>query len=741
MQKIIDISKKDAQEKRRRKRELWIVFAVSLLLVGLTFFEVHYQKYAGEIPLSNNIILITLANIDIILTLLLIFLITRNFVKLFFEKKRKVLGAKLRTKLVFAFISLSLIPAILLFIASVGIVRNSTKKWFRTQVENSLAGALEVAQVYYKDKAESVVHFTSQFSKSPAFIRNTFTGSHDERQAYLQKLISIQHLSAVMIFNTKLKLIRKGIDTTLPGEALSPPPNDILALAWKKGKRFSYSTALSSGQIIYGIAPLKLSLPPYQTILVTSYYIREDLVKKMQEISRAYLEYKQLKVLKNPVKTIYMLSLLLVTLLVLFSATWFGLYFSKLITVPIQELAQATEEISKGHLDFQLKIKTRDEIAMLVDAFNRMTSDLKTSKEQIEKTTKSLKKANLELDQRRRYMEVVLQNIATGVVSVNEGECLSTINKYAATLFGIDVQKALGRHIDEVMRDPYKSMAKNLLREARENAKGWVERQIDLSVGETHMTLRVNVTALQEEKEAYLGVVAVFEDLTQMVKAQRMIAWREVARRIAHEIKNPLTPIKLSAQRLKKKYTTLYEEKGGAFFECTNTIIQQADVLKGLVNEFSNFARMPEANPRPDDLNAIILDSLRAYTEGHQNITFKTNLLDDIPTMNLDRDQITRVLTNLINNSIAVIDGEGTITISTHFNRILKIVKLSISDTGPGIPDIDKSRLFEPYFSTRKSGTGLGLTIVNTIINDHNGYIRVKDNKPKGTVFEIEFPV
>jgi two-component system nitrogen regulation sensor histidine kinase NtrY len=741
MQKVIDISKKDAQEKRRRKRELWIVFAVSLLLVGLTFFEIHYQKYAAEIPLSNNIILVTLANVDIILTLLLIFLITRNFVKLFFEKKRKVLGAKLRTKLVFAFISLSLIPAILLFIASVGIVRNSTKKWFRTQVESSLAGALEVAQIYYKDKAESVVHFTSQFSKNPDFIRNTFTGDLDERQAYLQKLISIEHLSAVMIFDTKLKLVQKGIDTTLPGEALSPPPKDILTLAWKKGKRFSYSTALSSGQIIYGIAPMQLPLPPHRAILVTSYYIREDLVKKMQEISRAYLEYKQLKVLKNPVKTIYLLSLLLVTLLVLFSATWFGLYFSKLITVPIQELAQATEEISKGNLDFQLKIKTRDEIAMLVDAFNRMTSDLKTSKEQIEETTHNLKNANVELDQRRRYMEVVLQNIATGVVSINKDECLSTINKYAATLFTIDVWKVMGKRLDEVLQEPYKSMAMSLLKEARENPKGWVERQIDLPIGKKLITLRTNVTVLREEKGAYLGVVAVFEDLTQMVKAQRMIAWREVARRIAHEIKNPLTPIKLSAQRLKKKYTMLYEENGGAFSECTNTIIQQADVLKGLVNEFSHFARMPEANPKPDSLNAIILDALQAYMEGHRDIIFETNLLDDIPTMNLDRGQITRVLTNLINNSIAAMDGKGTITISTHFNRILKIVKLSISDTGPGIPDKDKSRLFEPYFSTKKSGTGLGLTIVNTIINDHNGYIRVKDNKPEGTVFEIEFPV
>lgn len=742
MQKVIDISRKDAEEKRRRKREFWIIVAVSLLLVGLTFFEIHYQRFAEEIPLSNNIILVGLVNIDVILALLLIFLITRNFVKLFFEKRRRVLGAKLRTKLVFAFISLSLIPALLLFVASVGIVTKSTKKWFKSQVETSLAGALEVAQAYYKEEAENIVRLTTRFSMDPRFVEAVLKSRPDKSQSYLQKLIPIYHVSTIMVFERKkLRLVARGIDSTLPDEALTPPPRDVLLSGFKRGKCFSYGVSTPSGQVVYGINPLGAKGPKANYLLVAGYFLKEDLVKKVKEISKAYLEYRELKILKKPVKSIYLLSLLLVTLLVLFTATWFGLYFSKQITVPIQELAQATEEVSRGNLDFQLKIKTRDEIAMLVGAFNRMTQEIKTNKNQIETTAHNLQQLNVELEQRRRYMEVVLQNIATGVISLDQEERVSTLNKSAAMLLGVQADKIVGRHLKEVLNEPNKGMAMDLLREVKESPMGRIERQIDLPIGKSLITLRIKLTVLSEENGKYLGVVGVFEDLTQMLKAQRMVAWREVARRIAHEIKNPLTPIKLSAQRLKRRYSDRFEEDGSIFVECADTIIHQADELKALVNEFSHFARMPEANPKPDDLNDIISETLKIYPEVHPGVKFDIQLAGDLPGMNLDRGQISRALTNLVNNSVAAMDGKGRLKIKTHFNRILKIVKLSISDTGHGIPDKDKARLFEPYFSTKKTGTGLGLTIVNTIVNDHNGYIRVRDNEPRGTVFEIEFPV
>jgi two-component system nitrogen regulation sensor histidine kinase NtrY len=248
------------------------------------------------------------------------------------------------------------------------------------------------------------------------------------------------------------------------------------------------------------------------------------------------------------------------------------------------------------------------------------------------------------------------------------------------------------------------------------------------------------LTALKDEEGRPLGVVAVFDDLTQLIKAQRIAAWREVARRIAHEIKNPLTPIQLSAQRLRKRYLERLQQDGAVFDECTRTIVKQVEELKGMVNEFSNFARMPTSQPTPNHLNEIIRETLVLFQEAHKEVRFEF-IPHDLPTLNIDRDQMKRVMINLIKNSLAAIDRDGEINIKTSYDPKLQMVRLEVSDNGCGIAAEDKGRLFEPYYSTKKSGTGLGLTIVNAIVADHNGYIRVRDNEPKGTTFLIELPV
>jgi two-component system nitrogen regulation sensor histidine kinase NtrY len=248
------------------------------------------------------------------------------------------------------------------------------------------------------------------------------------------------------------------------------------------------------------------------------------------------------------------------------------------------------------------------------------------------------------------------------------------------------------------------------------------------------------MTPLKDEEGKPLGVVAVFDELTQLKRAQRMAAWREVARRIAHEIKNPLTPIQLSAQRLRKRYLETLRDDGTVFDECTRTIVQQVEELKKMVNEFSNFARMPASDPTPNHLNDVIQESLVLFQEAHKNVHFRF-VPHDLPILNIDRDQMKRVMMNLIKNSVAAIDKEGEVRIQTDYDSQKQVVRLEVSDDGCGIPDEDKGRLFEPYYSTKKGGTGLGLAIVNTIISDHNGYIRVRDNRPKGTTVLIELPV
>jgi two-component system nitrogen regulation sensor histidine kinase NtrY len=251
----------------------------------------------------------------------------------------------------------------------------------------------------------------------------------------------------------------------------------------------------------------------------------------------------------------------------------------------------------------------------------------------------------------------------------------------------------------------------------------------------------VSLNVLRDDRGRYLGLVAVFEDLSEIEKAQRMAAWREVARRIAHEVKNPLTPIQLSAQRLKKRYGEMLDSEDAEIFsECTGMIITQVEELKRLVNEFSNFARLPGANPAPSDISNIINEALSLYREAHKDVRFVFNDAEDVPVFNLDGEQIRRVMINLFDNAIEATEGKGEVVVELHYDGVLKMVRIEVIDNGRGISPENKARLFEPYFSTKKQGTGLGLAIVSTIISDHNGFIRVKDNKPKGTKFIIELP-
>jgi two-component system nitrogen regulation sensor histidine kinase NtrY len=337
-------------------------------------------------------------------------------------------------------------------------------------------------------------------------------------------------------------------------------------------------------------------------------------------------------------------------------------------------------------------------------------------------------------------MEIVLKNVAAGVISFNEKGMVATINTFAEQILEIKGEEVLDKYISEALPKEYVKQIHPLLSELRSSGKDSIERQLTLNLKGKSLFLLINLTTLRDEEGKPLGVVAVFDDLTQLIKAQRMAAWREVARRIAHEIKNPLTPIQLSAQRLRKRYLEKLEPDGAVFDECTRTIVNQVEELKGMVNEFSNFARMPALHPTPSRLNEIIQETLILFDGVKKQVRFEF-IPNELPVLNLDRDQMKRVMINLVKNSLMSIESEGKIRIQTSYDPTLQMIRLEVSDDGVGISDEDKKRVFEPYFSTRKSGTGLGLTIVNAIISDHNGYIRVRDNKPKGTTFLIELPV
>jgi two-component system nitrogen regulation sensor histidine kinase NtrY len=510
-----------------------------------------------------------------------------------------------------------------------------------------------------------------------------------------------------------------------------------------QGNRFTRITPIGKADLIRGLVPVHSNWNPDDVVgvIVVNYYVPYSLVSKMKEISTSFGQYKETKLLKGKIKKSYIVVLLLIALIIIFLATWFGFHLARGITGPIQELAVATQKVAGGNLNIHIDVQSDDEIGSLVAAFNTMTTDLRHGQQALRAANRELQLSNAELEQRRRYMEIVLKNVTAGVISMDKQGVITTINKSAEKLLKIKTGKVLGRSFREVIGAEQLPMIKDILRELIDSGKASIRKQITVQVQESKVILLLNVTTLRDEDGEFLGTVVVFDDLTQLLKAQRMAAWREVARRIAHEIKNPLTPIQLSAQRLRRRYLEQFTQEDTVFDECTAMIIQQVDELKNLVNEFSSFARMPATNPTPNNLNDIISEALVLFQGGHKEIDFAFHSDPRLPPFRLDRDQIKRAVINMLDNAVAAIEGEGAIEIETAYNPALQMATVMIADTGCGIPAEDKPRLFEPYFSTKKSGTGLGLAIVASIVSDHNGYIRVKDNYPSGSRFIVELPV
>ncbi len=741
---MIPLLSEEQKEQRRKKRERLIIVITVLVVLGLTVWETTILRPDFPFSLSQRVILFALININIILLLLLIFLVVRNLLKLVTERRRKILGSKIRTRLVIGFITLSLVPTIVLFFIAYEFMAMGMDYWFNMHIEKSLQDSLDVGRAYYQASQRGTRIYAQQISldlsQSSLIAKNDQEGIIqsilDKRQEYsltwvglflpnLEQKVRVVTPEFYLKFfkEPPLSLIQKGFQTKGISEVQSTPEGDFFI----------------AGVPVLDNSPQRKSLA---AVVVASYFPRA-LIKKMETISTGLEGYRQMQMLKNPIKFIYLIVLSIVSSLILFSATWFGFYLAKGMTVPIQRLAEGTLRIAQGDYDFSVDLEAKDEFGLLVNSFNKMTSDLRKGKEEIERTYQQLWKSNEEINQRKQYMETVLANIGTGVISIDAEGYISTINHSAREMLRLKTEEVLGRRYQEVLRPEQKVLLHDLLANLDLIKRGTLERTIQVPLPEKTLTLLVKVSLLQDEERRNLGMVLVFDDLTEIEKMQKVAAWREVARRLAHEIKNPLTPIKLSAQRLQKKYSYLLSEgkEKEIFDECTQTIIRQVDELIGLVNEFFTFARLPAVNLSLNDMNALIQEVLVLYRESHKRIEFSFLADLKIPKFPIDREQMKRVMINLLDNAVAAIEAEGSIKVRTSFDPLLEMTRIEVMDTGVGIVPKDRDRLFEPYFSTKKGGTGLGLTIVSSIISDHHGHIRVKENKPQGTIFTIELPV
>ncbi len=733
-------------EIKRRKREKILICIIIPIIILLLIVEYLLLKNSIHLPKLSNLVVFALININTILLLLLAFLILRNLVKLIFEDKSKILGAKLRTKLVTTFFVLSFIPTILLFFVSIQFLSTSLNYWFDIKVENSLKDAIELGRYFYDLKLKDLNATTENISKiieNNCEVYNFNKACIEEiSNKKIKTLFNSNKINSLEIILPTYERIICLYKRPLIKPPISPSVS-ILSKCFKGEESYITTKILSNGELLRILKPLKNKKGDIYAILVIGSTIPSKISKLLCGIKSGYIDYKQLLLYKNPVKLSLFSILCLITLLILFSSIWYGFRLAKGITEPVRMLAEATYRIAEGDLDFKLETQGRDELHSLVKAFNTMTQELKEAKTRAEEANAKLRRSNVELEQRRHYMEVILQNVAAGIISLNSSGIITIMNRSAESILDLPSNAVIGRHYSELLTPEQREQFEQIKRELLTSERATIQRSIKIVIGQKPLSLLVSFSLLKDQRGNELGMVLVFDDLTELERIQRIAAWREVARRIAHEVKNPLTPIKLSAQRLKKRYIDHIkgEEEKEVFDRCISTIVSQVEELRRLVNEFSKFARMPAPQLKPASIETIAEEVLELYKQAHKDIKFTIDAQNDIPKILLDKEQIKRAFINLLDNAVASIEGEGEVKIEIFKDEIARNLIVVISDTGHGISDQDKARLFEPYFSTKQGGTGLGLAIVNTIIQDHSGTIRVEDNKPKGTKFIITFPI
>ncbi len=733
----------EPSERRKRKRELILFGVLSVVFVGLTIAELRLSSISTTLPFVNSIFFFGLLNLNILILITLCWLVFRNVGKLFLERRRKVLGSALKTKLVIAFLAFSIIPTLVLFVISAAYINSSFDKWFSIKVQNTLQASLEITGTYYRNTQATAAHFAEHIAvgilRRPAQL-SIETFLLDQRE--------LLALDAVEFYRDPLDERILALRPRSEGEIEFPRLTlELLDRAFG-GEKVPVMQHVGTGDLIRYLVPVRASAgAPVQGVISVSTYIPISIVNKVDEIASVFDDYKEVNPLKYPMKTMYFVILILITLVILFVAIWIGLYLARELTVPLERLVFGAREVGAGNLDVTISGSGHDEIAVLVDSFNTMTRDLRVNRER-------LNEANLNLEKRRAQIETVLANIGTGVIVVDRDRRLTTFNRALESLLQIPAREAIGKSVGEVfpMEDaPVFDLVEQTfdLENIRSRGQAPISGRWKLKADTQGLVLNAVATPLWDVSEARpWGVVVVIDDITHLMKDQREMAWREVARRIAHEIKNPLTPIKLSAQRLQRQLSNYRGREASLLQECTDTIIKHSDELKEMVNEFSNFARLPEISTARHDLNVAIREVSALYVQAHPEIHFREAYEVKLPPFDFDRDQIKRVMINLLDNAVAAVQSRNqpsgaaplSISITTYFHERLKLGLIEIKDSGPGMTEEVRARVFEPYFSTKKEGTGLGLAITKRIINDHQGYIRVQSSPEEGTVFLIELP-
>ena len=725
------------QEHQKRLRERVLIAVSLLLVVAITTLEVRLVHRGGQ-PVTGSLLAFGLLNLNTFLLLLFTFLIFRHLSKLFLERRRKVFGSRLRTRLVLTFVTLTLLPMLFLFFMAWQLVSTRVDYSWDRQVEQSLEQALAVSRTVsqgLRTKLKACGQLvTLELADRPGWSQEP----RASLEAFLQQRREVLHLAGLEIFNPKGGLVAASVSPELP-PLPALPLKDLTAAAAAQDQPMAQ--AVPPGELLTGATALRDADGSLEGYVVVRELIPQAKLLQFAAAAKSLQDLRRRHLLFSPVRVSHYLTLIIVTLIVMMAAIWLAFYMAREITTPIRQLAEGTAKVAGGNYDIHIDEAAQDEIGFLVQSFNKMTQDLQQSQTQLAAAYRQLSDNHALISHQKRDMEILLKNVAAGVIGIDAAGRVTLINDSAAQMLRLKREDVLGQDGRVLLPSGEYSRMAEVVAAARKSPRGTVEKPLHLVLPDQTLYLLVKTTVLKDETGQDLGVVLVFEDLTELERAQRLAAWREVARRIAHEVKNPLTPIKLAAQRLQRRFAGHLGEDGKLFDECTQTIINQVDELKNLVNEFSRFARLPQLTLALQDLNALVQEALLLYQEVQPRITLELHPDPNLPPLLLDREQIKRMLLNLLDNALAAIPGSGTISVSVQGDPANERVALIVADSGAGVPDRDKVRIFEPYFSTKRGGTGLGLAIVNSIVAEHQGFIRVEDNVPRGARVIIDLPM
>jgi two-component system nitrogen regulation sensor histidine kinase NtrY len=663
---------------RDKLKKYFFPLFLTLLLFTVLGFEIYLLRLPPE-QIPTRFIIVSLFVINIIAIITLAFFVIRSIFRLYLEKHREIPGYRFRIKIVTIFVGLVLIPSVLLFIAFSGVLESSIEKIFSKSNRKIVSNSVNTVKAFYDFEKQKLLNIISEYAEGR--IKN------------LPEDIKIEQIKE---------------------------PYDDMPQAIKEafeGKKSSQIISLQEGDQVLAAIPYR------DGILVAKTNIPLYITKKVEELKTYHEEYLKMGSLRNSVKSNYFMFLGFLSLIIIFLALWTSLKISQEITNPLKELVQATNIVAKGNLKVKIQTKSSDEIGILVNSFNDM----------IEK----LDKAYSELSDRNFLLERILSSITSGVIFVSPDGNILTINKSGEEILQLSKEQIKNKHYSEIIKYIESEDLKNFIKRISGEKITEISKDINIKINGANKKIKARIISLREsDKNEATGILVVFDDITDIVKAQQAFAWEEVARRLAHEIKNPLTPIKLATERLIKKWKNKDEDFDIVFEKSTQTIISEVESLKNLIDAFQKFGRLPEIKKEPVNLLNLIEDVIELY-KGFKDIKINLQMHGEIKPVLLDYEEFKRVLINIIDNAIKAMNAKGEITISVKLNNNLMI---EIADTGPGVDDETKERLFLPYFSRNKEGTGLGLAIARKIVNEHGGRITVMDNKPTGTIFKIEVP-